>query len=193
MGQYKWAWLDMEMTGLDPDQDSVLEIAVAVTDFELNVIEKGPSIVINQPPNVLSQMSSFVREMHQKNGLLDDVATAVDTLQSAESRVLAFLAKHLEAQQSPLCGNSVSYDRRFLFKHMPKLESFFHYRHVDVTSLKLILSAWCSKEKFYSKQATHRAMDDVLESIRELQFYRKHFNWQALHAFSDDGQADTSI
>lgn len=182
----KWVWLDMEMTGLDPSRDVVLEIAVAITDTDLNLIEKGPEIVIHQTEETLALMSDYVRDMHESNGLIDRVRLSKDTIKTAEQTVLAFLKSHLSEKQSPLCGNSVSYDRRFLFRYMQELESFFHYRHIDVTSLKLMLEQWCPKEKFYAKASTHRAMDDVLESIKELAFYRREFNWHNIHDHSNN-------
>ncbi len=184
--QKKWVWLDLEMTGLDTEKHTIIEIATAITDTSLNLIEKGPDLIINASELQLSAMSDFVKNMHETNGLLEKVQSSTETIHSAESKTLAFLKKHLEPGQSPLCGNSVSYDRRFLEAQMPRLATFFHYRHIDVTTFKLAITQWYPHAKLYQKKLTHRAMDDVIESIEELKHYQQQLTWTGEHDHVDD-------
>ena len=166
-------WIDMEMTGLDPDSDYVLEIATIVTDSDLNVIAEGPVIAVHQPDDVLDAMDDWCTKTHTGSGLVDRVKASTVTEQTATEQTIAFLEKWVPAGVSPICGNSVSQDRRFLFDHMPQLEEYFHYRTVDVSTIKELASRWQPDVlKGFKKKGTHLALDDIRESIAELQFYR---------------------
>lgn len=168
-------WLDLEMTGLHPEHHSILEIAVVVTDAHLNVIAEGPDLVIHQDEEALRRMDAFVRDMHTRSGLLEQVKHSTCTEAQAEQEVLAFLKQHVPEKVSPLCGNSICMDRRFLYQYMPTLETYFHYRHLDVSTLKVLASLWAPDIfQQIEKENTHRALDDVYESIDELRFYRTH-------------------
>lgn len=168
------AWVDCEMTGLDPERDVILEIACVITDKSLQLVEAGPSIVINQPKRVLDRMGTWCKRQHGKSGLVEEVLKSTVANDQAEKAILTFVRKHCLKGVSPLCGNSVWYDRIFLARHMPTLNTFFHYQIVDVSSIKLLAKYWYPKEaKPPSKSDTHRAMPDILESIEELRWYRK--------------------
>src|SRR6185436_1571318 len=153
-------WIDMEMTGLQPDADRVIEIAMLVTDPQLNVLATGPVLVIHQPDEVLEAMDSWNKSTHAKSGLI-------------EREALAFLSANVPASSSPMCGNSICQDRRFLARWMPRLESYFHYRNLDVSTLKELVKRWKPELKAFSKEGKHEALADILESIEELKFYRK--------------------
>ena len=167
--------MDLEMTGLDPDSDVIVEIATLVTDDELNLVEEGPSLVIHQPESVLATMQQIVVDMHTKSGLLDLIRSSTLSAVEAEERTLAFIRKHVpEARTIPLCGNSIGTDRRFLARYMPSIENHLHYRCVDVSTIKELAKRWYPNLTLErpGKNGTHRAMDDVRASVDELRFYR---------------------
>jgi oligoribonuclease len=171
-------WMDLEMTGLEPDTDVIVEIATLVTDDDLNIVAEGPDLVIHQPAAVLSIMKPIVVEMHTKSGLLDAITSSTITLEDAGAATLEFIKLHVpEARTVPLCGNSIGTDRRFLAKYLPEIENYLHYRSVDVSSVKELAKRWFPKSGIDrpNKGGMHRAMDDVRESVRELQYYREKF------------------
>ena len=166
-------WVDLEMTGLDPETCTIVEIATIVTDSDLQIIAEGPSLVIHQTDEMLAGMSPFVRELHTKSGLLDRIRTSPVSLEDAARETLAFLEKHTPKGVSPLCGNSVWKDRAFLEKYMPNVVSFLHYRMIDVSTIKELVRRWYpSSLHAPKKQEIHRALDDIRESIQELSWYR---------------------
>ena len=167
-------WIDMEMTGLVPDTDRIIEIAMLVTDADLRVLAEGPVLVIHQPDEVLEAMDSWNRGTHKKSGLIDKVRASRLTEAEAEKQAVEFLREHVAANVSPMCGNSICQDRRFLARWMPKLEAHFHYRNLDVSTLKELVRRWKPEVlKGFSKEGKHEALADILESIEELKFYRK--------------------
>ena len=168
--------MDLEMTGLDPSRDVIVEIATVVTDDDLNIVAEGPDLVIHQPETVLAQMEPVVVEMHTKSGLLDAIRASTVTLESAGAQTLAFIKAHVpEAQTVPLCGNSIGTDRRFLAVYLPEIEEWLHYRSVDVSTVKELVRRWYPKVRADrpKKANAHRALDDIRESIEELRFYRE--------------------
>ncbi len=168
-------WIDLEMTGLDPVNDKILEIATIITDDELNIIAEGPHLVIHQTDTVLESMNEWCQVQHTLSGLTDAVKASKMSQAEAEDRTLHFLQKYCEPNSTPLCGNSVWQDKLFLQNHMPRLASFFHYRIVDVSSIKLVINRWTKQYKLFKKGESHRALDDIKESIAELDFYKKNF------------------
>jgi len=167
-------WLDLEMTGLDPDQQTIIEIGTVVTDSDLSVVARGPSLVIHQSDAVLAAMDPWCIEHHGQSGLTQRVRDSSITLAQAEEQTLAFLKKYCKSNASPLCGNSIGQDRRFLVKYMPRLNHFFHYRNIDVSSIKELVKRWYPPDlQPPDKKKTHYVMDDIDESIEELRFYRK--------------------
>ena len=167
-------WIDMEMTGLQPDADRIIEIAMLVTDAQLNVLAEGPVIVVHQPDAVLEAMDSWNRSTHKKTGLIERVRASRMTEADAERAALEFLGPHVLASNSPMCGNSICQDRRFLARWMPRLEAYFHYRNLDVSTLKELARRWKPElMKGFTKEGKHEALADILESIEELKFYRK--------------------
>jgi len=173
--QARLVWLDLEMTGLDPEQHQIIEMATLITDGNLNVLAEGPVIAIHQSDAELAKMDDWCTRTHGESGLTERVrASRISTLE-AEAQTLDFLRKWTQGGQSPLCGNSIGQDRRFLVRHMPQLADFFHYRNLDVSSVKILAQLWAPEVKdSFHKQATHRALDDIKESIAELLHYRKH-------------------
>jgi oligoribonuclease len=168
-------WIDMEMTGLQPDADRVIEIAVLVTDPQLNVLATGPVLVLHQPGEVLEAMDSWNKSTHAKSGLIEKVRASTLTEAQAEIQALEFLAPLVPAASSPMCGSSICQDRRFLARWLPKLEAHFHYRNLDVSTLKELVKRWKPEAaKGFTKEGTHEALADVLESLEELKFYRKN-------------------
>lgn len=168
------AWIDMEMTGLQPDSDRVIEIAMLVTDPQLDVIATGPVLVVHQPQEVLDAMDSWNRSTHAKTGLIERVRASSLAEAEVERQALEFLAAHVPPNTSPMCGNSICQDRRFLARWMPRLEAHFHYRNLDVSTLKELVRRWKPELKGFSKEGKHEALADILESIEELKFYRKN-------------------
>src|SRR5919108_642123 len=166
-------WIDMEMTGLQPDSDRIIEIAMLVTDPQLEVLAEGPVLVIHQPTEVLEAMDTWNKSTHKKTGLIERVRASSLSEADAERAALAFLEKHVPANNSPMCGNSICQDRRFLARWMPRLEAYFHYRNLDVSTLKELVRRWKPELKGFSKEGKHEALADILESIEELKFYRK--------------------
>jgi len=169
-------WIDLEMTGLDPEKDRIIEIASIVTNADLEILAEGPNLVIRQPLKTLSAMDEWNQKHHSKSGLLDLVKTSKITVKQAERQTLEFVKQYCIPKKSTLCGNAIYHDRRFIIKHMPKLEAFLHYRMVDVTTVKVLVSRWYPKNKdLPKKKDAHRALNDIRESIEELRFYRKHY------------------
>lgn len=167
-------WIDMEMTGLDPYRDRILEIAVLVTDTRLNPVAEGPNLAIRQDEEVLAAMDDWNKTHHGRSGLLDRVRASTESVRSAEEKVLAFCAAHVEPGKSPLCGNSVWQDRRFLDRHMPELNRFFHYRIIDVSTVKELALRWYPDLPPFKKSEAHLALADIRESVGELRYYREH-------------------
>lgn len=170
-------WVDLEMTGLSPERDHILEIASLVTDSQLNILATGPSLIIHQPEQALQQMNEWVLNQHSKTGLLDAVRRSVVTIEQAEKETLDFLNNYCVPHTSPLCGNSVWQDKAFLRVAMPKLNDFLHYRIIDVTAIKELVKRWYPDDPnvVFKKRDCHRAMEDIQESVAELVYYRKKF------------------
>ena len=169
------AWIDLEMTGLDPDKHHIIEIASLITDADLNIVEEGPEIVISQSSEVLELMNEWNVKQHTSTGLIEKIKSSSISIEQAEKYTLDFFQKHIKQHKSPLCGSTVSHDRRFLIKYMPKLANHFHYRHLDVSSFKEVIKRWYPEEEEFEKKGSHRAMDDIKESVNELKFYREKF------------------
>ncbi len=168
-------WIDLEMTGLDPKRHTIVEIATLVTDDDLNILEEGPDLVISASEQQLEEMEAVVINMHTKSGLVDEIRQSTISMQAATELTLQFIKKHISSPRSvPLCGNSIGTDRRFLAEYMPEIENFLHYRSVDVSSIKELGRRWFPEiiKNAPSKSRGHRAMDDIKESVVELQFYR---------------------
>lgn len=169
-------WIDLEMTGLDPVADQIIEIATIVTDKHLNVLAEGPVMAIHQPESVLAGMDEWNQTTHGKSGLIERVRHSEIDLASAEARTIAFLEGYVHAGISPMCGNSICQDRRFLARLMPQLEAFFHYRNLDVSTVKELARRWAPPVlKGVKKNANHQALDDIRGSIAELSYYRSCF------------------
>lgn len=166
-------WIDLEMTGLDPASDQILEIATLVTDKQLNVLAEGPVVAVHQEEAVLAAMGEWCTRQHGQSGLTERVRRSAVSVAEAEAQTLAFLREYLAAGVSPMCGNSICQDRRFLVRHMPELERFFHYRNLDVSTLKELARRWApAVAESFQKKGTHLAHEDITESIRELRHYR---------------------
>ncbi|PXX39776.1 oligoribonuclease [Undibacterium pigrum] len=169
-------WLDMEMTGLDPDTDRIIEVAVVVTDSQLNVLAEGPVFAIHQSDETLDKMDNWNKGTHGRSGLIDKVKASTVTEADAETALIAFLKPFVPAGKSPMCGNTICQDRRFMARGMPKLEAFFHYRNLDVSTLKELCRRWKPElASGFKKHQKHTALADILESIEELKYYREHF------------------
>ncbi|MGF1694065.1 oligoribonuclease [Vibrio kyushuensis] len=167
-------WVDLEMTGLDPETHKIIEIATVVTDGELNILAEGPVLAIHQTEDELDKMDEWCTTTHNGSGLVERVRQSKVTEQQAISQTIEFLEKWVPKGKSPICGNSIGQDRRFLYKHMPELEQYFHYRYIDVSTLKELTRRWKPEVlDGFSKSGSHLALDDIRESIAELQYYRK--------------------
>ncbi len=169
----KLIWIDLEMTGLDPGKDVILEIATMVTDDELELVAEGPNLAINQPEKLLLAMDEWGLTHHKQSGLLDRVKASPHDDRSTEQKTLEFISTHCKEGESPLCGNSVWQDRRFLIKYMPSLDRFLHYRNIDVSSIKELVRRWYPSLPPYEKKKAHLALSDIQESINELKYYRR--------------------
>lgn len=168
-------WIDMEMTGLNPGTDRIIEVALVVTDAQLNTLAEAPVLVVHQPDDILNGMDKWNQSTHGKSGLIDKVKTSILSEAEVESHMLAFLELHVPAGTSPMCGNSICQDRRFLARSMPKLESYFHYRNLDVSTLKELAKRWKPEiTQGFNKQGKHEALADIYDSIEELKYYRQH-------------------
>ncbi|MDF5812148.1 oligoribonuclease [Pseudomonas aeruginosa] len=169
-------WIDLEMTGLDPDRDVIIEMATIVTDSDLNTLAEGPVIAIHQPEEILAGMDEWNTRQHGQSGLTQRVRESTVSMAEAEAQTLAFLEQWVPKRSSPICGNSICQDRRFLYRHMPGLEGYFHYRNLDVSTLKELAARWAPQvRESFKKGNTHLALDDIRESIAELRHYRDHF------------------
>ncbi|ALV75744.1 TPA: oligoribonuclease [Pseudomonas aeruginosa] len=169
-------WIDLEMTGLDPDRDVIIEMATIVTDSDLNTLAEGPVIAIHQPEEILAGMDEWNTRQHGQSGLTQRVRESTVSMAEAEAQTLAFLEQWVPKRGSPICGNSICQDRRFLYRHMPRLEGYFHYRNLDVSTLKELAARWAPQvRESFKKGNTHLALDDIRESIAELRHYRDHF------------------
>lgn len=169
-------WIDLEMTGLDPDNDVIIEMATIVTDSDLNVLAEGPTIAVHQSDEILAGMDEWNTRQHGQSGLTQRVRESRISAAEAEAQTLAFLEQWVPKGKSPICGNSICQDRRFLYRHMPKLEGYFHYRNLDVSTLKELAARWAPHVRDgVKKSSTHLALDDIRDSIAELRHYREHF------------------
>ena len=168
-------WIDLEMTGLDTLNDQIIEIATVITDAELNVLAKGPMLAISQPPEIMAAMDEWNTNQHGQSGLTERVLSSEIDAVSAEAATIEFLKNWVPAGKSPMCGNSICQDRRFLARQMPKLEQYFHYRNLDVSTLKELARRWAPNlTNSFKKKGSHLALDDILDSIEELKHYRQH-------------------
>lgn len=169
-------WVDMEMTGLVPESDHILEVAVVITDSALNTIAEGPVLVVHQDNAILDAMDDWNKNTHGRSGLIDRVKSSVLNDAQVEAQMIAFLQEHVPSGVSPMCGNSICQDRRFMARWMPRLESYFHYRNLDVSTLKELVKRWKPEiAKGLKKHGKHEALADIYESIEELKYYREHF------------------
>lgn len=169
-------WIDLEMTGLDTENDHIIEIATIVTDAELNTLAEGPVLAIRHPKSIMDDMDEWNTSHHGGSGLIKRVLSSNVSMRDAELQTIEFLREFVSAGQSPMCGNSICQDRRFMGREMPELEAFFHYRNLDVSTLKELMNRWRPDlRKGFNKKGTHIALDDVRESIAEMQYYREHF------------------
>lgn len=176
LSEFNLVWVDMEMTGLDPDKDAIIEIAVIVTDPELQVLAEGPVLAIHQPDAVLDGMDAWNKGTHGRSGLIDRVRASAVTETEAEDTVMDFLRPYVPKGKSPMCGNTICQDRRFMARGMPRLEAYFHYRNLDVSTIKELCRRWKPEiAAGFKKQQRHTALADIRESIEELRYYRQHF------------------
>ena len=174
--EFNLVWVDMEMTGLSPDTDRIIEVAVVVTDPHLNILAEGPVFAIHQPDEILDGMDAWNKGTHGRSGLIDRVKASTVSEADAETALIDFLKHFVPAGKSPMCGNTICQDRRFMARGMPRLESFFHYRNLDVSTLKELCRRW--KPELiagFKKHQKHTALADIIESIEELRYYREHF------------------
>ena len=169
-------WIDLEMTGLDPDSDLIIEIATVVTDKDLNILANGPVLAVHQSDDALAAMDEWNQKHHGQSGLIERVKASTINAAEAERLTLEFLKEWVPANTSPICGNSIGQDRRFLYRYMPALEAYFHYRNIDVSTVKELAARWAPAVKDgFNKESKHQALDDIIESIEELRYYREHF------------------
>jgi oligoribonuclease len=174
--EFNLVWVDMEMTGLEPDTDRIIEVAVVVTDMHLNIIAEGPVFAIHQSDETLDKMDAWNKGTHGRSGLIERVKASTVSEDEAATQLIAFLKQYVPAGKSPMCGNTICQDRRFMARGMPKLEAFFHYRNLDVSTLKELCRRW--KPEIvggFKKHQKHTALADIIESIEELRYYREHF------------------
>lgn len=176
MNKNNLVWIDLEMTGLNPETDKIIEIATIVTDSDLNILAQGPELVIHQSDEALDAMDEWCTKQHGKSGLTDKVKSSKISCADAEQATLDFLKEWVPAGAAPLCGNSIGQDRRFLVRYMPALEAYFHYRNIDVSTVKELGNRWAPEMvNAHKKTGAHTALQDIKESISELQYYQKHF------------------
>jgi oligoribonuclease len=168
-------WIDLEMTGLDTVNDTILEIATVITDAQLNTLAEGPVFAIHQDDDVLADMDEWNTTQHTRSGLVERVRKSRCTAAEAEQETLTFLRRYVPANTSPMCGNSICQDRRFLHREMPELESYFHYRNLDVSTIKELVRRWSPEKDQYGKDSRHLALDDIRDSIEELRYYREKY------------------
>ncbi len=169
-------WIDLEMTGLNPDTDAIIEIALVITDSELNILAESPALAIFQEDEKLAAMDEWNTKQHHASGLIERIKTSSINAVAAEQVMLEFLKQWVPPGKSPMCGNSICQDRRFLYRHMPTLEKYFHYRNLDVSSIKELAKRWTPEvAKSFKKKSRHLALEDILDSINELKHYRKYF------------------
>ena len=169
-------WIDLEMTGLNPDIDVIIEIATVVTDKDLNILAQGPVLAVYQSDEILANMDEWNQKHHGASGLINRVKSSRINNIEAERLTIEFLKQWVPENTSPICGNSIGQDRRFLYRYMPKLENYFHYRNIDVSTLKELAARWAPEVKEgFNKESTHQALDDIIESIEELRYYRENF------------------
>jgi oligoribonuclease len=169
-------WIDLEMTGLNPDTDLIIEIATIVTDKNLNILAQGPVLAVHQADAALAAMDDWNQQHHGQSGLIERVKASTIDDAEAERQTLAFIKQWIPENASPLCGNSIGQDRRFLYRYMPVLEAYFHYRNIDVSTLKELAARWAPEVKEgFKKESSHQALNDIVESIEELRYYREHF------------------
>ncbi|HZJ95465.1 MAG TPA: oligoribonuclease [Thiopseudomonas sp.] len=174
--EHNLIWIDLEMTGLDTDNDLIIEMATIVTDSQLNILAEGPVLAIHQSDDVLNGMDEWNTRQHGSSGLTERVRKSTITEAEAEAQTLAFLKEWVPANASPICGNSICQDRRFLYRHMPKLEAYFHYRNLDVSTIKELAARWAPEVRDgFKKSEVHLALADIQDSIAELKYYREHF------------------
>ena len=169
-------WVDMEMTGLNPDTDCIIEVALVITDSQLNTLAEGPVLVVHQSDAILDGMDKWNKSTHAKSGLIDKIKASQLTEVDVEAQMIAFLKQHVPSGASPMCGNSICQDRRFMARSMPQLEAYFHYRNLDVSTLKELVKRWKPDiASGFSKDSKHEALSDIYDSINELKDYRQHF------------------
>ena len=174
--EFNLVWVDMEMTGLDPDKDRIIEVAIVVTDSNLNILGEGPVFAIHQPDEILDGMDAWNKGTHGRSGLIERIKASTVTEEEAEAALIEFLKKYVPQGKSPMCGNTICQDRRFMARGMPKLERFFHYRNLDVSTLKELCKRWKPElASGFKKHQKHTALADILESVEELRYYREHF------------------
>ena len=174
--EFNLVWVDMEMTGLEPDSDRIIEVAVVVTDMHLNILAEGPVFAIHQSDETLDKMDAWNKGTHGRSGLIERVKASTVSEEAAEAELIAFLKQWVPAGKSPMCGNTICQDRRFMVRGMPKLEAFFHYRNLDVSTLKELCKRWKPQiVAGFKKHQKHTALADIIESIEELRYYREHF------------------
>jgi oligoribonuclease len=174
--EFNLVWVDMEMTGLNPDTDRIIEVAVVITDAELNILGEGPVFAIHQPDEVMDGMDAWNKGTHGRSGLIERVKASTVTEEQAEAALIDFMKQYVPNGKSPMCGNTICQDRRFMARGMPKLEAFFHYRNLDVSTLKELCKRWKPElVNGFKKHQKHTALADIIESIEELRYYREHF------------------